>query len=813
MTSDSIVAPSRASRLPRGASRALGATGLAATVGAALVLALRYAPHAADAFVARKHLNQASTDVAYWTSSDPLSGFVTYGLSLAIVFAVVAVYALLDRLASRWLAARIALPCVALLGLVYEYRHQKLTYPGPVLLGTLAIFAVLLAGHRGGGGARVTATSPRGTAAFVIACETVALAWGGWLVTVNGGLHDAWMAVFFAVSFAGWRVRTALDAKSPTALADEAVSGLPLLGAPLLGLLRAPSPWLVLLGVLFAAALRTLARRRSLRLPDWASSVAAPLAVTSIFVIPLGMRDLPTVSLKDHEGQHLGWINSALHGKMLMADASTIYGPVREYLMTAWCLVMGTTVLQVRVSFVLLNLIGLAALLGVGWKLIGRNVWLHAWYALGLLLYTPLWTMLVYKTEVSLGWADLARPGWAVLAIGGAVAALRDLDGAELTRARMLRIGAWGGATLLSVLYSQEQGLCALGAVLVAAVAHPLLTRRGVWKRRGLVAAAGTGAYAGGFVVASLLWLLAYATRGRAHLFWSTFVEGTALGASGAWGAYPFPIHADSFTSFDKLISGAGQDGGMAYEYLVGPAVYVLAGAALLARAARGRWNDRATLMLAIELFGITSFRVAMHRSDVFHLLSSTAPAVMLLAALAADAARFAPRLRARRFALPLGLALVLSLMLATFRLTFFSRLRDRINMIVLAQEVPAKGPKYVHPDVPRAGDVFVPQGMEQAAAYVRAHTKPDDPIFCRIAPMIGPEMYFLADRRDPTRYDMLAELATYSMRREARAELEADPPVLVVGSSASAGPEVDGFLTPWKTVQTFEGIPVQARP
>ena len=80
------------------------------------------------------------------------------------------------------------------------------------------------------------------------------------------------------------------------------------------------------------------------------------------------------------------------------------YGPVREYLMTAWCLVMGTTVLQVRVSFVLLNLIGLAALLGVGWKLIpDADVWLHAWYALGLLLYTPLWTMLVYKTEVRSG--------------------------------------------------------------------------------------------------------------------------------------------------------------------------------------------------------------------------------------------------------------------------------------------------------------------------------------------------------------------------------------------------------------------------
>jgi hypothetical protein len=805
-----VLARLRAIGLPRGVGRLLGAGGVAATVGTGLVLALRWAPDIADKAAERWQKSHPAPDVAYWQSSDPLSGFFTYVLSIAIVLALVAAYVAIERLVSRWRLARVFLPCASLCAFAFTYSKQKLAYPNAAIFGALGFITLVALANRGGGGARARPTPPRALAVFVLALEATALAWGGWLLTVNDGRSVALMAVFFALSFGAWRFRAGLE-RGGDALAHEAVGGLPLLASPLLGLMRGPSVWWVVFALAVGVVLRSLAQRSRVRLPDWAPPIAA-LSVASIFVIPLGLRDLPTVSLKDHEAQHLGWINSALHGKLLMADASTIYGPVREYLMTAWCLVTGTTLLQVRLAFVLLNLIGLGILLAVGWKLVARSVWLLAWYTLALLIYTPLWTMLTYKTEVSLGWADMARAGWAVLAIAGAIRAVRDLDGVELTRRRLGRVAAWGAATLLSVLYGQEQGLCALGAVLVAAAVHPIVVRRAPLRQRLVQSVAGTGAYLGGFVAATLVWLGAYATHGRAGLFLHTFFEGTNLGASGAWGASPFPVHPQSFESFTALVTGGGSPAGMAYEFLIAPAVYILTGAALLTRLGRGRWNDRATLVLALDLFGITTFRVAMHRADTYHLISSTVPAVMLLAALVADFARYRPRVRIRRAVLPLGLAAAVIVIGATFRSTFFTSMQARMDAIFLAQEVPSKGPRFVHPGVDRAGDVFVPPGIEQLVVYIRKNTSPTDPIFCRMGPMVGPEIYFLADRRDPTRYDMLAELATLTMRTEARKEIEADPPKLVIGEDGGEGPEIHAALAAWKKVATVGGVSVMAR-
>ena len=404
-----------------------------------------------------------------------------------------------------------------------------------------------------------------------------------------------------------------------------------------------------------------------------------------------------------------------------------------------------------------------------------------------------------------MGWADLARPAWAILAIAGAVGALCNVERANGARRKLLRVGAWGGATLLSVLYSQEQGLCALGAVLVAAALHPLFVRRERTLRRCLtLSAAGVGAYAGGFALSSLAWLAAYGVRGRAGLFLRTYTEETTLVAGGAWGQMPFPLHAESFRSIAGLAEG--------FDYVLAPAVYVVTGAGLLARLARGRWNNRATFVLAVELLGVTTFRVAMHRTDTYHLLSSTVPALMLLVGLSADFARYRPRLRLRGALLPVGVGVVASLIAATFSSTFVGSLLARADDIFLARDLPAAGLPYRHPGLDRAGDVFVPPGMADLALYIRQNTKPTDPIFCQIAPMIGPEVYFLADRTNPTRYDMLAELATFKMRREARSELDADPPKLVIGDNAGAGPEVEGALLAYKKVTVIDGVPILAR-
>ena len=291
------------------------------------------------------------------------------------------------RLLTRWRIARFLLPGASLALFAFVYVGQKFHYPRSVVFGALAFTALVAMANRGGGGARARPTSPRGVAAFVFVAETTSLVWGGWLLSINNGRPSAFVATFLALAFAGVRVRSALD-RGGSALSYEAIGGLPLLALPLLGLMRSPSLGWVIGAIVVGAGLRAVGRRYRTRVPDWSVPLAA-LGPASIFVIPLGLRSLPTVSLKDHEAQHMGWINSALHGKLLMADAGTIYGPVREYLMTAWCLFAGTTVLQVRISFILLNLIGLGILLAVGWKHFGRSALLLAWFAVALLIYTP----------------------------------------------------------------------------------------------------------------------------------------------------------------------------------------------------------------------------------------------------------------------------------------------------------------------------------------------------------------------------------------------------------------------------------------
>ena len=51
--------------------------------------------------------------------------------------------------------------------------------------------------------------------------------------------------------------------------------------------------------------------------------ILAPWALLAMATVPLKMRDLPEINHQSHEGQRLGWINSVIHGKLLMADAGT----------------------------------------------------------------------------------------------------------------------------------------------------------------------------------------------------------------------------------------------------------------------------------------------------------------------------------------------------------------------------------------------------------------------------------------------------------------------------------------------------------
>src|SRR5262249_1370967 len=149
----------------------------------------------------------------------------------------------------------------------------------------------------------------------------------------------------------------------------NAIAAAPLLLSPLLGLARAPAPW-ILLVLAFSIIVLRLSLERSRATKDLflkLASVGAPWSLVSIVMTPLGLRDLASVNHGEHEAFHLGWINSVLHGKLMLADTGLIHGPLREYLLIAGLLPFGIDQGHVRIGFVAVNLIGVALLLHVSW--------------------------------------------------------------------------------------------------------------------------------------------------------------------------------------------------------------------------------------------------------------------------------------------------------------------------------------------------------------------------------------------------------------------------------------------------------------
>src|SRR5262249_31990133 len=112
------------------------------------------------------------------------------------------------------------------------------------------------------------------------------------------------------------------------------------------------------------------------------------------------------------------------------------------------------------------------------------------------------------------------------------------------------------------------------------------------------------------------------------------------------------------------------------------------------------------------------------------------------------------------------------------------------------------------------AGDVFVPEDLEGLVRYLRTHSSAGDPIFCRTWFMNGPEIYFLADRRNPTRFDVPLEVITSSQQREILDQLERDPPLFVIGSEqSSTGDGASRYLDEgWQPVARFGELVVSRR-
>jgi hypothetical protein len=669
----------------------------------------------------------------------------------------------------------------------------------------LAGAASLVTPHVGSGLRAIRPTRERHLWAFVLSVELIAAAWGLFLVvrSPSAGMFVGLGVVVLSVG-TGWRLRSGRRSL-------DVMAGVPLLAVPLLGFARAPSPWILVAIAGIVVALRAaLADRWNVRVPEALASVAAPVALASILMVPLAFRDLPSVNHGEHESFNLAWINSALHGKMLLADAGLLHGPLRDYSMIAFLSPFGITFEHVRIGFVVVNLVGLAMLFPVVWALARRNLWIHAFGVYLLLMQTPARTILWYKHMTSFGWADLVRTALPTLALFGAVSVA---DGPDAAR----RTAPWGFVMGLSLLYSQEFGLCAAGAALLAIFVDRLLLAKapfGSRLARGAIAGAG---FSAGMFVPPLALLAVYAAMGRGGRLVTTAIESLSFASAGVWGSIRFPLDRVSMVDPWVLFREFGnwsKHFDSPVIYLLPIAAYVVAGTALAARLVGRRWNRRASLELALLAFGATSYRVTMATPDIWHLLSTTTPAILLLVALAADASRFRCHFEAGT-RLWVGRACVAALAVVVLGFGEYSTgVVRKLAEFGDGTEKPSGPERYQHADIPRAGDVLIPAHVRDIVTYVHKEVKENEPIFVCAGMFDGAELYFLTDRRNPSRFDTLSELVTQSRRDELLQALQDDPPALIIGNEMSFFGETitDYVAAHWEAPVSQGGYTIRKR-
>jgi hypothetical protein len=321
--------------------------------------------------------------------------------------------------------------------------------------------------------------------------------------------------------------------------------------------------------------------------------------------------------------------------------------------------------------------------------------------------------------------------------------------------------------------------------------------------------------FVAGVAAAWALVIGVYALCGRGALFVRTIGYFVALFASGSLGGVPLPISEETFTSWSALTKPWIR-GGFMLEYALPGAVYALTGASLIATLFSRRWTARSTLLLGVLAFGVGTFRVALGRSDYDHLIVVTAPAVLLLAALATDAVDGLSGLKlSARPPLSAGAALIVLLVVLSCKLTGTEKgFGPRTVALLRGDDAPSTGPPYRYPDIPRAGDIFLPPDTVALTQAIRQRTKPDDKVFVHAAFIEGAELYFLADRVNPTRCDLMAEVLTTSVQEEVGRSLRADPPVLDVGDDyGMLGPATTDYLKAgWETVEKVGSVSVRTR-
>jgi hypothetical protein len=779
-------------------TRVLGAAGGMGALVLALLWARTHVPAIVDAWVAANPPH-ASPDLM-WVPP-PSQGELVIGkaqprvftLTLEVTAAAAVAWFALETLLSRskttrpvagWLGALLAVA-----GVVVAFRAS--TFAGTVALVATVPVALLFARYEPGG--EPDPPPPTyGLEAAVLVLEAIALGWGIWLTLWTAvGILSAVVLVGLVAAAA---YRAGADLASPAgrqAIERDALVGSPLLLLAFLGMRRDPSPAWIVLALAASLAIAVALLRWKLPSPKVMTALAAvvaPCAITAIVLMPMRFRELGSIDNFDHESQHLGWINSVTFGKLMMADAGYIYGPLREYLLALYCAFTGGFTLEhVREAHTWTSFAGVAFLLYAGYRVSGGRPWLQLWWVYVLLAHTALVFLVHYKDQLSFGWVDLARSGMAAAAVvGGIEVVVADRRDSSwpwrgFFKAHRALLG-WGALCGAGVLYSQDFGPCGVGSVGLAIVADAALRRDlGSPRDRALRALRLGLAWTAGVLLVLGSFFAIYACFGKALLMVHRFMTWTGFLATASWSGQRFVIGADDWLRPAALF--AMKDKFVIIDYAM-PSIFMTLGAGVVALgAARRAWTARMTVLFALFLFAFTTFLQARIKPDIFHIRSDGIGAVLLFFALMSDLAQVRwPFGRAAR-AFPVGAVIVAVAAVGWATMVgSWLPLRDKFRVLATGDESPQHGDRYDNADVPRAGDVKVPGDAKALVRFVNQTTKPTDPVWVTTGFMTGGALAFVIDRRDPTPFDVAHELTTRGNQEELLAVLRHDPPVLIVG-------------------------------
>lgn len=482
------------------------------------------------------------------------------------------------------------------------------------------------------------------------------------------------------------------------------------------------------------------------------AALLTPPVWTAAFDVAAGVPDARLVRdnwpFHAELGQHLAWADAMRGGGLQGRDFFSLYGPLYTGTLSATWAVLGRSLAATNLWDAGMHVAGLALVLVVACALVHHRA---------LVLAVPV-LVLFANLRLALPIAALlpllhwhGRRGLAAPALAGAIT----------------------GAALM---FSQEFGIAGL---LATAFAFAFL-RAG---RASVAWAAG----ASGVVLVVLALFVGHGALAPMLGDLSSYPRWMIAG----FGKLPFPsplaglpLDLANARTAPALVLRLG----LAIAFACAAAVLLVLPREVIAagrlgeawRTVGARLGASATCFAALWLgiFGLVSFRSALGRSGLSH-LTPLVPVAALLLVLAADRTLAAARARALPWATAATRLAALALIAWAGAFTTFAAPATLVSESLRVVGARLRGAE------PAAGDAHVWAVTQR----IRALTGPEDAIF--VLPNSG-AYYYLAERRNPTRFVLSHQMVTNAHRAEALKALRADPPRLVVWDDA--GGRVDGI-------------------